>query len=231
MKPCTKCKEVKEDSEFSSDQRNKCGLQSACRDCQRNANRERYKENRDEANRKARIWRDENRDHVRQRSRNHYLKIKNDPTWKAQHRVFVNQWKVNNQDKVREINRKHDAKKMETVRGHLSHAISRNINNSIRRGSKGGRKWEILVGYTTDQLKRHLEGKFAPEMSWENYGSYWHIDHKIPESAFNFETPEDLDFKKCWSLKNLQPMESRKNMVKGSMVDKPFQPSLMLAAI
>ncbi len=65
-------------------------------------------------------------------------------------------------------------------------------------------------------------------MSWENYGTVWEIDHKIPIAAFNFERPEDIDFKKCWELKNLRPLEIYKNRSKQARIDKPFQPSLTI---
>lgn len=230
MKVCTQCKEAKEEVEFSFDKRNKCGLQSACRECQRNANRQRYNQNRETLNKKAQVWRDENREYVRKRARRQYRKIKDSKEWKDRHRVFVNRWKSNNPDKVKAINNRHDARKRTTARGKLSHAMSRDINASIRRGSKDGRTWESLAGYTIEQLKVHLEKQFSPGMSWENYGSYWHIDHKTPESAFNFETPEDIDFKRCWAMKNLQPLEAKANMIKGAKVERPFQPSLTIEA-
>lgn len=53
-------------------------------------------------------------------------------------------------------------------------------------------------------------------MNWNNYGSYWWIDHKKPIAAFNYTIPEDQTFKDCWSLANLQPLEKIKNMKKGS---------------
>ena len=31
----------------------------------------------------------------------------------------------------------------------------------------------------------------------------------------NFTTPNDIDFKKCWALENLRPLEQRKNASKG----------------
>jgi hypothetical protein len=62
---------------------------------------------------------------------------------------------------------------------------------------------------------------------WKNYGE-WHVDHKIPQSAFNFETPEDIDFKKCWALKNIQPMWAKENIIKSNRINKPFQPSLRI---
>jgi hypothetical protein len=65
-------------------------------------------------------------------------------------------------------------------------------------------------------------------MSWDNYGK-WHIDHKIPVTAFNFERVDDVDFKRCWSLKNLQPLWALDNIVKGNKVEAPFQPSLSIS--
>jgi hypothetical protein len=66
-------------------------------------------------------------------------------------------------------------------------------------------------------------------MTWGNYGQ-WHVDHKIPISAFNYETPDDIDFKRCWALKNLRPMWAKENISKGAKLDKPFQPALALSA-
>ena len=96
------------------------------------------------------------------------------------------------------------------------------IENS---GSKGRRSWKTLVDFTVDDLIKHLEKKFQPNMSWENYGE-WHIDHIIPISAFNFSDAEHGDFKKCWCLDNLQPMWASENFSKGNKLDKHFQPGL-----
>jgi 5-methylcytosine-specific restriction endonuclease McrA len=65
-------------------------------------------------------------------------------------------------------------------------------------------------------------------MTWENYGSEWHLDHKIPLSVHNFTKPEHSDFKKAWSLKNLQPLWAEDNLKKNAKLNKPFQPSLLL---
>jgi 5-methylcytosine-specific restriction endonuclease McrA len=82
--------------------------------------------------------------------------------------------------------------------------------------------------YEADKEKHHEQVK--PGMTWENYGTTWHIDHKIPIAAFNFERPDDIDFRLCWSLKNLQPLEVTKNLSKGGRVENPFQPSLAISA-
>lgn len=98
------------------------------------------------------------------------------------------------------------------------------------KSKKAGRKWEALVGYTVDDLMAHLECQFTDGMTWENHGQYgWHIDHIIPRSVFNYEAPEDIDFKRCWAISNLQPLWWRENIAKGARLDAPFQPSLLLA--
>lgn len=63
-------------------------------------------------------------------------------------------------------------------------------------------------------------------MSWDNYGK-WHIDHKTPKSVFNFTQAEHRDFKRCWALKNLQPMWAEDNHSKGAKLTNHFQPSLL----
>jgi hypothetical protein len=96
--------------------------------------------------------------------------------------------------------------------------INTNMGNSIRdalRDKKNGRHWEDLVDYTLDDLMNHLENKFEDWMTWDNYGE-WHIDHIKPRSWFNFESIKDEEFKKCWSLENLQPLEAHKNLVKNN---------------
>jgi hypothetical protein len=108
------------------------------------------------------------------------------------------------------------------------------LNNRMRvsmwqalRDQKGGRGWESLVGYSLKDLMKHIEKHFPPGMAWENR-NLWHIDHVIPKVAFNYSNPEDLDFKKCWSLKNLRPIWAKDNLSKNAKITKPFQPSLAM---
>jgi hypothetical protein len=98
----------------------------------------------------------------------------------------------------------------------LNNAMHVNIYNALKDG-KNGRGWEELVGYNIDELKSHLEARFRPGMTWENYGYYgWHIDHIIPKASFKYESADDPEFKKCWSLKNLQPLWAEENFTKSS---------------
>lgn len=141
--------------------------------------------------------------------------------------IKTEKWHQDNPEKAKRILSRSDAKRRKTPKGKLSGNICRAINHSLQHGSKSRRHWETLVGYSVNQLKTHLEKQFKEEMNWENYGQ-WHIDHKTPIVAFNFEKPEDIDFKKCWALKNLQPLWATENISKNGRLDKPYQPSLLL---
>ena len=81
------------------------------------------------------------------------------------------------------------------------------------KNKKGKHTFDIL-GYSVDDLKSHLESLFNDNMCWNNYGSYWHIDHIKPASMFNHENIDEIY--ECWSLDNLQPLEASLNMSKGN---------------
>lgn len=88
----------------------------------------------------------------------------------------------------------------------LCENMSSGIWQSLKNG-KQGRKWESLVGYTAAELIAHLEARFLPGMTWENYGKFgWHVDHIRPISSFSFASVDDPEFKKCWALENLRPL-------------------------
>jgi len=96
---------------------------------------------------------------------------------------------------------------------HLDEIMSNAIKDALN-GRKMWRGWEALVGYTTEDLSKHLEAQFDRCMSWSNHGSYWHIDHKRPKSWFKYKTSEEPEFRKCWALENLQPLEAKENISK-----------------
>lgn len=94
----------------------------------------------------------------------------------------------------------------------VSSRMSTAIRAAIRTG-KRGRRWESLVDYTLDDLITHLEKQFSEGMSWENIG-WWHIDHRVPKSSFQYESPECDGFKAAWALTNLQPLWAEDNFKK-----------------
>jgi hypothetical protein len=82
---------------------------------------------------------------------------------------------------------------------------------------KPSRRWSKNLGYSVDELHKHLERQFTKGMSWQNMGE-WHIDHIIPVSAFCFESEHDPAFKQCMGLPNLRPIWASENLRKGGRV-------------
>lgn len=82
-----------------------------------------------------------------------------------------------------------------------------------------------LVGCSPMQLRSHLESHFTKQMSWDNYGRYWHVDHIIPVSAFDHTSRKQRQ--QCWHWTNLRPLQATLNLRKNNKITEP-QMSLCL---
>ena len=117
---------------------------------------------------------------------------------------YQKQYKIVNAEKIKQSDKERYNKNK------LNKSMSCWLRTALKE-NKAERHWEDLVSYNLQQLKEHLESQFTSEMNWDNYGSYWEIDHVIPQNTFSFETENDVDFKICWSLINLRPLEKSAN--------------------
>jgi hypothetical protein len=155
----------------------------------------------------------EHGDQIRAYSRQYYQdhkeeKSAKDREYNRTHQDIRRANRALRRDRLNATNRKFRAEKRKNDPSfRLSSNFGSRMANSLRgRGSaKGLITWQTLAGYTLDDLRRHLEGKFQTGMTWDNYGE-WHIDHIRPQSSFNFTSYDDQEFKECWSLNNLQPL-------------------------
>ncbi|ABF71347.1 p100 [Rhizobium phage 16-3] len=235
---CTKCGTFKLFAEFNKKTKAKYGVYNECRECQKISNRKSYeKDGKDKryAYQKAKraanpeqrkawdaAYRERNPEKIKESQSKHYAK----PEAKEKRRESSSKWAEENIEKVREKTRRSQAKRNKDPMIRAHNAMSRAIRATLASGKGGRRTFEIL-GYSFQEFKAHIEKQFQPGMSWENYGD-WHIDHVIPKSIFNFESVDDLDFKRCWSLSNLQPLWATDNKKKKDKFEGPFQPSLAL---
>jgi len=145
--------------------------------------------------------------------------------------ITTKKWSENNPGRVRELNRRWRKEHPEESKRILTKSMKReratpagrlriNMSNAVRaslRDLKQGRHWEVVVGYTVEDLRIHLEALFLPGMTWKNR-SKWHIDHKIPQSKFHYRGGDDPEIKKCWALKNLRPLWAFGNLSKGAKI-------------
>lgn len=82
------------------------------------------------------------------------------------------------------------------------------IYQSVRlKGYGKNTKTYNILGCEWIVLKEHIESQFDEFMNWENYGSYWDIDHIIPLSLGKTED----EILKLSHYTNLQPLNSYYN--------------------
>jgi len=221
---CSKCKKDLPLTRefFYYDKKGKYGFGYMCIQCTKeNVNRCRKldPEAKEKHTKRCREWRKKNPESLK-KACNKYRK---------KNREFCNRLSANYKAKHKEYYKKYHTwytnyrRKIDS-RFNLNSRMSIAMGKSLK-GNKNGKHWEDLVGYTLDDLKKHLEKQFKNGMTWSNYGK-WHIDHIIPIKVFNFTKPEHIDFKRCWALSNLQPLWAKENLSKQGRLTKPFQPSL-----
>jgi hypothetical protein len=88
------------------------------------------------------------------------------------------------------------------------------IRDAIKRNGASA-KFEDFVGYSTQQLKTHLEAQFTKGMDWEKFRlGEIHIDHIVPISSFDLSNPDEL--KRAWAITNLMPLWAKDNIIKSS---------------
>ena len=86
------------------------------------------------------------------------------------------------------------------------------LYQALRRGYKFTSAAE-LVGCSIPELKLKLEKQFTAEMTWDNHGTVWHIDHDRPCASFDLTKLDEQ--RECFHYTNLQPLLAKDNLKKG----------------
>ena len=123
---------------------------------------------------------------------------------------------IKNWDKILKYKREWDKEKCKTD---IKYRIMRRLRNRIYYGMlkyKKSNTFEKLTGAPIEIVWKHLESKFKPGMTKENYGK-WHIDHIIPCSSFDLSKPEQQT--KCFHYSNIQPLWAEENLKKGAKLE------------
>jgi hypothetical protein len=68
------------------------------------------------------------------------------------------------------------------------------------------------IGCNIQYFREWLEFNFTSDMNWDNYGSFWSIDHIIPVCKFNLTN--ETEKYQCWNWSNMMPFynSSKKNI-------------------
>ncbi len=117
-------------------------------------------------------------------------------------------WRIANKDKFKALRKKATDK----FRKNNPHIVAwRNILHRVLKqmGINKEKRTIEMCGYSSLQLKAHIESLFAKGMTWENYGK-WHIDHIKAVTRF----PKDTHVSIVNALSNLQPLWKIDNLRK-----------------
>ena len=202
IKVCNTCKEEKTLDCFSKNRVTKDGYAGWCKECKGKYDLE----NKDRKNEMDRRWYQRN---------------------KARKREQDKRWSEKNRDRRNRRSAERQRERYHTDPCYkLRHLTSSMVWHRLKSG-KGGESMLPYVDWNSyKELEEHLESQFEDWMTWDNHGvchpteKRWHIDHIKPQSVLleGVTSMDDPKFRECWSLKNLQPLEARENILKGNKI-------------
>jgi hypothetical protein len=131
--------------------------------------------------------------------------------------AYRKEWMSRNKDKTSAASKRWRAKNREYFRQYerqkwatdAAYRVGKTFRSRTRNvlryaGAKKCRKAFELLGCSVEEFRTHLESLFSAGMTWENYGTYWEIDHIKPCTSFNLLLPEHQE--KCFHFSNQQPL-------------------------
>jgi len=137
------------------------------------------------------------------------LKVKN-KKWRDNNQEYNKQRMLRYQSENPEYFREYQREYLKTPIGKMVNHMSSSMRRVLRGASDSYSTKKL--GYTSFELKSHIEKQFSIGMSWDNYGD-WEIDHKIPLRWYFYNGIDDP--KIVNSLDNLQPLWKSENRSKG----------------
>lgn len=174
----------------------KCNLEKdskACKNCKKLYDQKRFQEKREEIIKRQKIYDASHKENIEQYQASWYQK--NKLAVLAKHRIY----------------------KKEKYASNIIFKLHVNCSSSIYQAMKSAKNGSSILKflpYTMEELKIHIENQFDNKMNWNNYGSYWQIDHIYPQSLLPYSSMTDENFVKCWSLSNLRSLEASANRKK-----------------
>jgi hypothetical protein len=224
-KKCSKCQDYKAHEAFGKDSGKTDGLDTVCKDCRKAY----YNQNKEKIREKGLIYYNNNKDKYKKLNAKHYknnpeihkakkerLKESNPDYFKDHYKknkekkqAYKKIYNLENRDKINERVKK----RYHTVpEFRIAQTFRNRVRTAITRGYKKSKSLDLL-SCTISELKTYLEERFLPTMTWENYGTLWHIDHIKPCASFDLTDEEEQ--RKCFHYTNLQPLFAVTTVIEG----------------
>jgi hypothetical protein len=213
-KICTQCKLNKPLEEFHNSSRNKSGKRHNCKACNSKLGKKWYRDNPDKVIEKRAKYKPIYQARIR-------FRLANEPDFRqrAKERMKKYRSNPNNKEKIRLRNRLLMRKKLLNPYNRVVANLRRRIPAVLKGETTKSAPTFKLLGCDKNQLMLHLESKFQPGMSWDNYGAgdgKWVVDHILPCASFDLSKPEEQG--KCFHYTNLQPLWFKDNILKSDKI-------------
>lgn len=188
---CNSCKQAKDFEQFGIKKTSKDGRMVTCKECKSKIDKK-YREDPRFRNR------------ILEQKKQHYEKIKHTEEYKkyAKHRNDIRDYKKEYKHYISDEFNRFKTR----IRGRINSYFRVN-----RDWVKKDTRTIDLLGVDYFVAKEFLERQFLKGMTWENYGSEWHIDHTIPLDAAGKDKEKA---KKLCYYQNLSPMWGPDNLNK-----------------
>lgn len=213
MKKCIKCNEEKEDSLFVNGR-------NSCKSCISYYKKELRKKNLEKNKLYFQEYYKQNKELIKNNQKNKYIQNRSEKI------EYQKKYSELNKDKIRDYKKDYYNENKNSIREYkrnyqnerrkndsifkLKYSVSRMIRRCLKvKGISKNSKSVDILGCDIQTFKLYLESLFTVEMSWENYGTFWDIDHIVPLSTAQTED----DVLKLNHYTNLQPLNSFINRV------------------
>lgn len=124
--------------------------------------------------------------------------------------IFLqSRWHQNNKPR---LNEKYNQRYKTDIEFKLKKNLSRMLTMKIVKNNSTS----VYLDTSITKIREWLDSIFDENMNWDNYGSYWDIDHVIPISLFDLNNPEDIAI--CFNWRNLRPYPKILNIKKSNFL-------------
>jgi hypothetical protein len=199
------------------------GVEEPCSKCKKRLRKHRYYvKHKEECLAKSKNHRLANKEHVKQRDKKYHEEHREERRKQQAEYYAKNKEKI--QAHRKEYRTEHPEKIREQAMKRLhndpEYRISLALRQRVRRSVGTGSYYEDLVGCKKDFLLAWFTFNFEIdcqfEMTFDNFGDVWQIDHVLPVSKFDLL--EEDQVKKCFNWKNTCPLPKKMNLLKSNKI-------------
>lgn len=206
LKTCSRCKQDLDIENFRKMKKSngyKNGTCSWCKECERIASLERYKANREHCIAMNKQYKIDHYEILKQKRKEYLAKTAEHvkERYKAyciKNRAFLNKL-------AKDYLQNNPTAKLRAT-------YSSRLCDKIKKDKPSGK----YLGASYELVKNWIEFNFNDEMSWNNHGEVWHIDHTIPINSF--DASNNIDIFICFNWKNLMPLHKTHNQKKSDKI-------------